>query len=37
MIDNTNNRTTDYYYEYGNVKDEDVERPDITGYTIKDI
>ena len=37
MIDNTNNRTTDYYYEYGNVKDEDVERPDITGYTIKNI
>lgn len=37
MIDNTNNRTTDYYYEYGNVKDEDVAKPDTTGYIVKNI
>ena len=34
MIDNQNNRTVDYKYEYGVVKDKDVERPDTTGYTI---
>ena len=34
MIDNQNNRTVDYKYEYGVVKDTDVERPDTTEYTI---
>ena len=33
-IDNANNRTVDYKYEYGIVKDSDVTRPDTTGYTI---
>ena len=33
MIDNENNRTVDYKYEYGIVKDIDIERPDTTGYT----
>ena len=32
MIDNQNNRTVDYKYDYGVVKDTDVERPDTTGY-----
>lgn len=32
MIDNQNNRTVDYEYEFGNVKDTDVLRPDTTGY-----
>lgn len=36
MIDNQNNRTVDYKYEYGVVKDTDVERPDTTGYTISE-
>ena len=34
MIDNQNNKTVDYKYEYGIVKDSDVERPDTTGYTL---
>lgn len=34
MIDNQNNRTIDYKYEYGVVTDTDVEKPDITGYTV---
>ena len=33
-IDNENNRTVDYKYEYGIVKDSDVERPDTTGYIV---
>ena len=36
MIDNQNNRTVDYKYEYGVVKDADVIKPDITGYTISE-
>ncbi len=32
MIDNTNNRTVDYHYEYGIVKDSDIVKPDTTGY-----
>lgn len=32
MIDNENNRTTDYKYEFGVVKDVDVGKPNITGY-----
>lgn len=32
MIDNNNNRTTDFYYEFDVVKDSDVKRPDTTGY-----
>lgn len=34
MIDNQNNRTVDYKYEFGSVKDKDVTRPDTTGYTL---
>lgn len=34
IIDNQNNRTTDYKYEFGIVKDTDVIKPDITDYTI---
>ena len=33
IIDNQNNRTVDYKYEYGIVKDTDIVKPDITGYT----
>lgn len=29
------NIVTDYYYEFGNVKDEDVKEPDISEYTIQ--
>lgn len=36
MIDNENNRTIDYKYEFGNVKDTDVAKPDTTGYTINE-
>ena len=36
MIDNQNNRTIDYQYEYGVVTDTDVERPDTTEYTISE-
>lgn len=32
MVDIKNNRTVDYYYEYGVVKDSDIVRPDTTGY-----
>lgn len=32
MIDNQNNRTVDYKYEYGIVKDTDIAKPDITEY-----
>ena len=32
MIDNQNNRTVDYKYEYGVVKDTDIIKPDTTGY-----
>lgn len=32
MIDNSNNRTVDYKYEFGIVNDSDVEKPDTTGY-----
>lgn len=35
MIDNENNRTTDYKYEFNVVKDKDVYKPDITGYEIR--
>ncbi len=35
IIDNTNNRTTDYHYEYGNVKDADIAKPDTTEYVNK--
>lgn len=34
MIDNQNNITVDYKYEYGVVKDTDIVKPDTTGYTI---
>lgn len=34
MIDNQNNRTVDYKYEYGVVKDTDIVKPDTTGYII---
>ena len=34
MIDNQNNQTVDYKYEYGIVTDSDVERPDTTGYIV---
>ena len=34
MIDNQNNRTTDYKYEFGVVKDSDVTKPNTEGYTI---
>lgn len=33
MIDNENNTTTDYRYEFGTVKDINVVRPDTTGYS----
>ncbi len=33
-IDNENNRTVDYKYEYGIVKDSNVTRPDTTGYIV---
>ena len=36
MIDNQNNRTTDYKYEFGVVKDMDVIKPDTTGYITKE-
>jgi len=36
IIDNQNNRTTDYKYEFGVVKDSDVTKPDIEGYTISE-
>lgn len=36
MIDNQNNRTTDYKYEFGVVKDSDVTKPDTEGYTISE-
>lgn len=29
QIDNANNRTIDYYYEFGNVDDKDIVKPDI--------
>ena len=32
MINNENNETVDYYYEFGIVKDEDIVRPDTTDY-----
>ena len=32
MIDNSNNRTVDYKYEFGVVTDSDIQRPDTTGY-----
>lgn len=32
MFDIQNNRTADYHYEYGVVKDSDIVRPDTTGY-----
>lgn len=34
MIDNQNNRTVYYKYEYGIVTDADIEKPDITGYIV---
>ena len=34
MIDNRNNRTVDYKYEYGTVKDSDIIKPDTTGYIV---
>lgn len=36
MIDNQNNRTIDYKYEYGIVKDSDIVKPDTTGYTLNE-
>ena len=36
MIDNQNNKTVDYKYEYGVVKDTDVVRPDTTGYVLNE-
>ena len=35
MIDNENNRTTDYKYEFNVVKDTDIFKPDTTGYEVK--
>lgn len=35
IIDNADNITVDYKYEFDNVKDSDVARPDTTGYTIE--
>ena len=35
MIDNENNRTTDYKYEFNVVNDNDIARPDTTGYEVK--
>ena len=35
MIDNNNNRTTDYQYIFGIVKDSDVTRPDTAGYEVQ--
>ncbi len=32
MIDNSNNRTVDYKYEFGVVTDSDIQKPDTTGY-----
>lgn len=34
MIDNQNNRTVDYQYEYGVVEDTDIAKPDTTGYKL---
>ena len=36
MIDNQNNKTTDYKYKFGVVKDSDVTKPDTEGYTISE-
>ena len=36
LVDNVVNRTSDYYYEFGNVTDEDVARPDTTGYVVEE-
>lgn len=36
MIDNENNITTDYQYEFGVVKDADIVKPNTIGYTIKE-
>ncbi len=36
MIDNQNNKTVDYKYESGVVKDTDISKPDTTGYTINE-
>lgn len=33
-INNNNNETTDYYYEFGNVEDSDIVKPDISEYTM---
>lgn len=35
MIDNENNRTTDYKYEFNVVNDNDITKPDIAGYEVK--
>lgn len=34
VIDDFNNYTTNFEYEYGIVKDSDITRPDTTGYTL---
>ena len=36
MIDNNNNRTIDYTYEFNNVTEKDVNRPETTGYTLEE-
>ena len=35
MIDIRNNRTVDYHYQYGVVKDSDIVKPDTTAYQVK--
>ena len=35
LVDNANNITVDYRYEYGTVKDTDIIKPDTTGYKVK--
>ncbi len=34
IVDYANNRTTDYYCEFNTVTDEDIQKPDFTGFTI---
>lgn len=36
MIDYNNNVTTDYHYEFNVVKDEDIVKPDTTGYELSE-
>lgn len=36
MIDNQNNKTVDYEYEFGTVTDSDIVKPDTTGYIVNE-